>query len=88
MSGCKFNKKKGVILSKKTRNLPMGMDAELMLDTVERFVSCLLLRLEKEGVEDPIQALLNTALSSVPAGFTPPVKHAFINKLKELNSSS
>ena len=40
------------------------------------------------GFEDPIQGLLNTALSWVPAGFTPPVRHAFINKLKELNSSS
>ena len=70
MSRCKFNKKKGVILSKKTRDLPMGMDAETMLNFVEDAAPYIL---EKNQS-------LDTAY--------PALKHALINKLKELDSSS
>ena len=69
MGRCKFNKKKGVILSKKNRDIH-GMDAETMLDFVEDAAPYIL----EENQS------LDTAY--------PALKHALINKLKELDSSS
>ncbi len=69
MGRCKFNKKKGVILSKKSRDIH-GMDAETMLNFVEDAAPYIL---EKNQS-------LDTAY--------PALKHALINKLKELDSSS
>ena len=69
MGRCKFNKKKGFILSKKNRDIH-GMDAETMLNFVEDAAPYIL-----EGKHS-----LDTAY--------PALKHALINKLKELNSSS
>ena len=69
MGRCKFNKKKGLILSKKNHDIH-GMDAETMLNFVEDAAPYIL---EKNQS-------LDTAY--------PALKHALINKLKELDSSS
>ena len=69
MGRCKFNKKKGFVLSKKNRDIH-GMDAETMLNFVEDAAPYIL-----EGSQS-----LDTAF--------PALKHALINKLKELDSSS
>ena len=69
MGRCKFNKKKGFVLSKKNRDIH-GMDAETMLNFVEDSAPYIL---EKNQS-------LDTAY--------PALKHALINKLKELDSSS
>ena len=69
MGRCKFNKKKGFILSKKNRDIH-GMDAETMLNFVEDAAPHIL-----EGSQS-----LDTAF--------PALKHALINKLNELDSSS
>ncbi len=69
MGRCKFNKKKGVILSKKSRDIHV-MDAETMLNFVEDAAPYIL----EENQS------LDTAY--------PALKHALINKLKELDSSS
>ena len=83
MSGCKFDKKKGLVLSKKRDCDLYGMDANFLLDWIDHDLSIALIDLEKKGVKNPVQHLLNGSVSGSPAA-----KHALINKLKELNSSS